>query len=176
MIHDLVFSHDAGVLEVACDLENQIVKVTGNADPDRLLKKVKKVKRKSKLISYTNPGEMPEPSFRSDIPPPPPPPPPPYAFHQPVYEERFRPPSHEPHVFARESHGPYGPPPGHVRPNLRPSMHYDSEPFYNRAVLQATTTGALHGALESLTTSHRCICIIKSLQRSGTMVLQFPFL
>lgn len=119
-----------GVLEVACDLENQIVKVTGNADPDRLLKKVKKVKRKSKLISYTNPGEMPEPSFRSDIPPPPPPPPP-YAFHQPVYEERFRPSSHEPHVFAREPHGPYGPPPGHVRPNLRPSMHYDSEPFYS---------------------------------------------
>ncbi|KAG0586413.1 hypothetical protein KC19_2G088800 [Ceratodon purpureus] len=123
-----------GVVEVACDLENQIVKVTGNADPDRLLKKVKKVKRKSKLISYTNPEEIPvppQPSFHSDIPPPPPPP---YGFHQPAYEERYRPPLHEPHGFTRESHGPYAPPPGHVRPNLRPSarpMHYDSEAFYH---------------------------------------------
>ena len=122
------------------------MKVTGNADPHRLLKKVKKVKRKSKLISYSNPDEIPVPPEPSFVPPPPPPPPPPsHSFHQPAYEERFKPhsqpayeerfrPHSQPHVFTRDSYGPSGPPPGYVRSNLRPSarpMHYDSEAFYH---------------------------------------------
>ncbi|XP_024400839.1 uncharacterized protein [Physcomitrium patens] len=122
-----------GVLDIACDLANQVVKVTGSADPDRLLKKVKRVKRKSKLIFYTNPLEVPPipENFHSSPLPTSPPPRPSYAFHHPSYEERFRPP-HSP-IFTRESQGPYGPygPSSHSsRPSGRP-MHYEDESFYH---------------------------------------------
>ncbi|CAK9210627.1 unnamed protein product [Sphagnum troendelagicum] len=40
-----------GVLEVSCDLERQTVTVSGNVSPRRLLKKVKQVKRNSRILS-----------------------------------------------------------------------------------------------------------------------------
>ncbi|XP_024394833.1 uncharacterized protein [Physcomitrium patens] len=118
-----------GVSDIACDLANQIVKVTGTADPDRLLKKVKKVKPKSKIISYSNPLEIPPTpeSFSSS-------PPPSYAYHRPtIFEAHIKPPPRS-HVFTRDSYGPYGPPlHSQFRPNSRPPadpMYYEDESSY----------------------------------------------
>lgn len=42
-----------GVLEISCDLQRQMVTVSGNVSPRRLLKKVKKVKPNSRILSTT---------------------------------------------------------------------------------------------------------------------------
>jgi len=44
----------SGVHGVHCDVPNQTVTVSGNIAPQTLLKKVKQVKRKSKILSYTS--------------------------------------------------------------------------------------------------------------------------
>lgn len=44
-----------GVYSVHCDVPNQTVTVSGNIAPQALLKRVKHVKRKSKILSYSSP-------------------------------------------------------------------------------------------------------------------------
>jgi len=44
-----------GIHEVRCDLGNQTVTVSGNVPYHRLLKKLKHVKRRSKLLSFASP-------------------------------------------------------------------------------------------------------------------------
>ncbi|KAG0576869.1 hypothetical protein KC19_5G114400 [Ceratodon purpureus] len=44
----------SGVYSVHCDIPSQTVTVSGNVAPQALLKRVKHVKRKSKILSYTN--------------------------------------------------------------------------------------------------------------------------
>ena len=44
----------AGVYSVHCDIPSQTVTVSGNVNPQALLKRVKQVKRKSKILSYAN--------------------------------------------------------------------------------------------------------------------------
>jgi len=52
-----------GVHAVACDLPSQTVTVSGNVPFHRLLKKLKHVKRKSKLLSFSSPDSPYSPSY-----------------------------------------------------------------------------------------------------------------
>jgi len=54
-----------GVHGVNCDMVNQTVTVTGNVPYHRLLKKLKHVKRKSRLISFLPDNQMYNPSYGS---------------------------------------------------------------------------------------------------------------
>lgn len=55
MIYLKVLCIFAGVYSVVCDVPSQTVTVSGNVAPQALLKRVKHVKRKSKILSYSSP-------------------------------------------------------------------------------------------------------------------------
>lgn len=45
----------AGVHRVICDMMNQTVTVSGNIAPEALLRRVRRIKRRSEILSYSSP-------------------------------------------------------------------------------------------------------------------------
>jgi hypothetical protein len=100
-----------GVLEVACNLQRQTVTVTGNVPAARLLKKVRKVKRQSRILSYRSPLGMPPHA--------PPTPAPHHDAHSMPSSTFYNPPSHQfpydrrpqptyqTYTFHNNPHSPY---------------------------------------------------------------------